>query len=353
MLSRGFVDLHAVVRAGDIVDPYSLPESLGIGMEMLSSLCLTSGVGDIGDSVHCLSDLARRLPVGAWGVPEFASPFRFAEVRLLSAEPVAPTEECRTLAAKGQPDDAFEDIHHRQLRELVQRVRSEKKQQIYSVLRERIVRKPVYERRELSDFLEAYSLYVADEALRRWSNEIPLGALGRDGSFKICGNCGCLLYPHRDRTAFPEGRCRIGPCLEEVPSSRAGLTVDSAVGWRTFADDILAYWVGPGLPEIRLHDALRAAGIEVELYPRDDAADVGRSPELGIDVKSYSCPRLLGETLSERLGGLATFDRRYVAIPDAMVDRRPRYLEDLRAAYRGSMSVTFAKVSEVAREVIG
>jgi hypothetical protein len=66
--------------------------------------------------------------------------------------------------------------------------------QIYSVLGERIVRKPVYERRELSDFLEENGVVVADEVMRRWSTEIPLGATRRDGSFNICGNCGGLLY---------------------------------------------------------------------------------------------------------------------------------------------------------------
>jgi hypothetical protein len=347
MLSRGFQDLHLGIRAGEIVDPFALPESIGVGMQMLSKLCMTAGVNDIGDSIHCLSDIARRLPVGEWGVPALASPFRFAEVMLLTAEPVAPTEECRALAAKGQPDDAFEDIHHRQLREIVQRVRTESRLQIYSILRERIVRKPVYERRELSDFLEENGVVVADEVLRRWSTGIPLGALLRDGSFNVCSNCGGLLYPHRDREVFPDGRCRIGPCLEEVPSSRSSATIEDASGWRVFADDILAYWVGPGISEIRLHDELRAAGIDVVLYPRDDAADVGRSHELGIDVKSYSCPRLLGETLSERLGGLATFDQRYVAIPDAMVARRPHYLDDLRQAYRRKLPITFAKVSDV------
>jgi hypothetical protein len=353
MLSRGFVDLHLSARSGEIVDPFQLPESMGVGMQMLSRLCLTSAVGDIADSIHCLSDLARRLPVGSWGVPALAAPFRFAEAKLLSPEPVAPTEECRALAAKGQSDDAFEDIHHRQLREIVQRVRTEQRLQIYSILRERVVRKPVYERRELSDFLEENGVVVADEVLRRWSTEIPLGAMRRDGSFNICGNCGGLLYPHRDTTAFPEGRCRIGPCLEEVPSSRAGATIETASGWRVYADDILAYWVGPGLSEIQLHDELREAGVDVVLYPRDDAADVGRSHELGIDVKSYSCPRLLGETLSERLGGLATFNRRYVAVPDAMVNRRPHYLEDLRLAYRGSTPVVFAKVGDVVGLVVG
>jgi REase associating with pPIWI_RE/pPIWI_RE three-gene island domain Y len=352
MLSRGFLDLHLGVRTGDIVDPYAIPETMGEGMQMLSKLCVRASVNDLGDSIHCLSDTARRLPVGDWGVPALAAPFRFAEVRLLSNEPVAPTEECRALAAKGQPDDAFEDIHHRQLREIVRRVRTEGRLQIYSLLRERIVRKPVYDRRELSDFLEDHAIVVADDVLRRWSTEIPLGALRRDGSFNICRNCGGLLYPHRDKTAFPDGRCRIGACLEEVPSSRAGATIESATGWRVFTDDILAYWVGPGLAEIRLHDELRRSGVDVMLYPRDDTADVGRSQELGIDVKSYSCPRLLGETLSDRLGGLATFDQRYVAIPDSMVNRRPHYLDDLRRAYTGTIPITFAKVSDVAKMVI-
>jgi hypothetical protein len=353
MLSRGFLDLHLGVRTGEIVDPYALPETMGQGMQMLSKLCVRASVNDLGDSIHCLSDTARRLPIGDWGVPALAAPFRFAEARLLSDEPVAPTEECRALAAKGQPDDAFEDIHHRQLREIVRRVRTESRLQIYSLLRERIVRKPVYERRELSNFLEDHAIVVADDVLRRWSTEIPLGALQRDGSFKVCANCGSLLYPHRDKVAFPDGRCRIGLCLEDVPSSRVGATIESATGWRVFTDDILAYWVGPGLAEIRLHDELRRAGVDVMLYPRDDAADVGRGHELGIDVKSYSCPRLLGETLSERLGGLATFDHRYVAIPDSIVNRRPHYLDDLRQAYGGATSVTFAKVSGVAKMVIG
>jgi hypothetical protein len=274
-------------------------------------------------------------------------PFRFAQARLLTEEPVAPTEECRVLATKGQPDDAFEDIHHRQLRDIVQRVRRESRLQIYSTLRERIVRKPVYERRELSDFLEDQGVVAANEVIRRWSTSIPLGALHKDGSFRICANCGALLYPHRDQRVFPDGRCRISACLEEVPSSRLAQTVADPTGWRVFTDDILAYWVGPGLAEIRLHDELKRRGVDVALYPRDDAADVGSSDELGIDVKSYSCPQLLGEMLTERLGGLSTFRRRYVAVPDSIVNRRPRYLEDLRETYKGSIPVTFAKLSEV------
>ena len=353
VLSRGFVDLHQGVRAGEIVDPYALPQTMGEGMRLLSRLCVMAAAEDLGDSIHTLSDVARRLAVGEWGLPQFAAPFRFAEAKLLTSEPVAPTEECRALASKGGADGILEGVHHLQLREIVQRVRSQSRLQIYSVLRERIVRKPVYERRELSGFLEDEGIVAADEVMRQWSSDIPLGALRRDGSFAICANCGGLLYPHRDAARFPDGRCKIGPCREEMPSSTAAQIVEDAAGWRVFKDDILAYWVGPGLAEIRLYDDLRRGGVDVQLYPRDDAADVGRAHELGIDVKSYACPRLLGDTLSERLGGLTTFDERYVAIPDAIVNRRSGYLEDLRYAYRGSTSVVFGKVSEIAARILG
>jgi hypothetical protein len=40
VVSQGFVDLHLAVRAGEIVDPFTLPERLGQGMEMISRLCL-------------------------------------------------------------------------------------------------------------------------------------------------------------------------------------------------------------------------------------------------------------------------------------------------------------------------
>src|SRR6476646_5917910 len=94
VLSRGFLELHLGIRPGDIVNPYSMPETMGEGMRMLSRLCVMGCANDLGDSIHSLSDVARRLPVGEWGVPQFATPFRFAEAKLLTTEPVAPTEEC-------------------------------------------------------------------------------------------------------------------------------------------------------------------------------------------------------------------------------------------------------------------
>jgi hypothetical protein len=347
LLARGFRELHLQTRSGGIVDPAALPAVLGSALEKLSRLCLLGGAEDIGDSVHVISDLARRLPVGQWGIPAFAPPFPHSEVRLLTIDPAAPSEECLALSVRGRAEDVWEDIHHRQLRDVVQSVREQKRMQAYSQLRGWVVRNPVYERRALSQFIEESGLIIAEETLTRWSEHIPLGAVGRDGKVKLCANCGGLLYPHRDMRAFPDGRCRIGPCLEEAPSSRAERIIEDPASWRVFADDILAYWVGPGLAEVSLHDALKKAGIEVELYPRDDLVDVGHYDEIGIDVKSYSSPRFLGEVLTDRLGGLVEFDRRFVAVPDGIVNRRPGYLEELRDTYRGPHAITFCKVSQV------
>ncbi|MCW2117160.1 MULTISPECIES: restriction endonuclease-related protein [Bradyrhizobium] len=124
------------------------------------------------------------------------------------------------------------------------------------------------------------------------------------------------------------------------------MVIDDPQEWRVAAGDILASWVGPGLPEIRLHDELKGSGIPVRLYPGQDAVDVGIPYELGIDVKSYSCPVTLGERLTRSIGGLAQFDRRIVAVPDAKVRRHAGYLSDLRTHYRGEQDVEFRTISE-------
>lgn len=347
LLARGFRDLHDLVRQSDLTDPYDLPSTLGQAMSRLSRLCLVDGVDDIADSVHELSDLARRLPIGEWGVPAFATPFRYAELKLITVEPAVPTEECAAFASKGVADDIAENIHHQHLREAVAKYRKEKRHDAYSAIRGWIVRNPVYETQALNSFVDSTGLTGADDLIRRWSAHIPEGAKARDGSIRLCRHCGGLLYPHRDRARYPHGRCVISQCREEVPTCELGREIEQTNGWRVFLSDILGFWIGPGLAEVKLHAMLREAGHEIELYPRDDLADVGRYPALGIDVKSYSCPFFLGETLTRRLGGLEEFDVAIVAVPDGLAARRPGYLRELEKAYRGKHPVRFACVSDV------
>src|SRR5260370_41071754 len=78
VLSRGFIDLHQGVRAGEIVDPYSLPQTMGDGMRMLSRLCVKAGAEDLGDSIHSLTDTAPPLPVAEWLHPPLPAPARCA-----------------------------------------------------------------------------------------------------------------------------------------------------------------------------------------------------------------------------------------------------------------------------------
>jgi len=128
--------------------------------------------------------------------------------------------------------------------------------------------------------------------------------------------------------------------LKRCPRRGLGATIEGRIGLAGFfADDILAYWVGPGLAEIHLHDELRAAGGLMVVFVPERRRRRRRSLHTNwVSMsKSYSCPRLLGETLSERLGGLAdVLTNANVAIPDAMVNRRPHYLDDLRQALQGN-----------------
>jgi hypothetical protein len=58
-LSRELVDQHLGARAGEIVDRYSLSQTMGKGMRMLSRLAVKASAEDLGDSVHSFCDIAR------------------------------------------------------------------------------------------------------------------------------------------------------------------------------------------------------------------------------------------------------------------------------------------------------
>ena len=115
---------------------------------------------------------------------------------------------------------------------------------------------------------------------------------------------------------------------------------------------VLAYWVGPGLDEIRIHDALAAAGRKVTLYPLADAADIGLDGlAVGVDVKTYASPIVLGARLTRTIGRLGLFARRILAVPDDKLLINRDYLPQLRAAYAGPVSIEFMTVSEAIRDL--
>lgn len=187
------------------------------------------------------------------------------------------------------------------------------------------------------------------DAIASYCRPVPAAALF-DGSARRCGHCGSLLWPDRDRAAWPDGRCRIRQCRLAHPAALVGEEIAVPAEWQVATPAIMAYWVGPGLDEIRIHDALRAAGRDAALYPLADAADVGvDGVSVGIDVKAYASPIVLAARLSRSIGRLALFSRRILAVPDDKLSINPRYLQQLRDAYRGSCELEFMTASQAIR----
>jgi hypothetical protein len=116
--------------------------------------------------------------------------------------------------------------------------------------------------------------------------------------------------------------------------------------WRSASHASVGTPVTPG-QVLKPHGGLyfRAFLNDGTTIPPEDAVDVGITYALGVDVKSYFCPMTLAERLSRSIGGLAQFDRRIIAVPDARTRSHLGYLRDLAANYRGKTPVEFMTVS--------
>ena len=109
------------------------------------------------------------------------------------------------------------------------------------------------------------------------------------------------------RSGSLSGRALSGARLHRGDADNRWRVSSSAIpaSYATVEKSVLAYWVGPGLAEVRIYDRLRTAGLNVVLYPDEDAADVGTADfRLGIDVKTYGSPVMLARRLSAGIGGL-------------------------------------------------
>jgi hypothetical protein len=128
------------------------------------------------------------------------------------------------------------------------------------------------------------------------------------------------------------------------------IQVDVPDAWRLADNAVLAYWVGPGLPEIELFDSIKSRG-DVVLYPFSDAADIGiGKTAVGIDIKSYSSATRLGLHFASKCEGLRMFDRRIVAVPDAWLRQDRDYLHTLKSVAGTRFALEFKTISATKRE---
>ncbi|TYC58544.1 hypothetical protein FMN50_08805 [Rhodobacterales bacterium] len=322
-----------------------MPKELREGLVRLSAICLEEGLPDKGSSIHEFMEMATQ-PIRSWGLSAFNHPFPYADMILVDGSAGVPTEECRDLAEEGGFSNIAEGLHFDRFKQAISAVPRRRQPTAYTSIREFIVRNPVVSVKDINRFVSDPTLIGIARDIESFFERIPVGAIRSDGTLKTCSGCGTILWPDSDLKTNPNGRCRLSHC-NEASGATAGKTISDPDLHRVVKRDILAYWVGPGLDEIRIYDSLTASGIEVSLYPSLDAADIGaKDLSFGIDAKSYSCPAMLGRKLSSGVGGLVKFTERYVSIPDAKLRFNPNYLKELRSSYSGKVPVNFMTVSD-------
>lgn len=352
LLARGLTDAFERSAADGIPvhQDSSMPPRLRRGLALLSGLCLTAGADDFGASVHVAMDRAC-APFRDWGLPQFQLPFRYADVALIDRHLAMPTSDCREMALTGGSETAAqEEIQHEQLRAEVQRLPTKRRNGDYTAIREFVVRNPAVRYSDRERFAVERDLIPAARLVASFYRPVPQAALF-GGAARLCAHCHSLLWPHRDTAAYPHGFCRVRECRLAHPTPSLGEEAPEPAEWQWATQASLAFWVGPGLDEIRIYDALKAAGRDAVLYPEADAADVGLDrTAVGINVKSYASPVVLGIKLCRSIGRLAGFRRRILALPDDKLRGNPRYLSQQRGAYSGPLPLQFMIVSEAIRE---
>jgi len=325
-----------------------MPDSLRRASVLISRHCLEESIEDKGASIHDVLELATH-PAAEWGLAAFAAPFDMSDVVLIDPDLGLPTEDCVEAGRDGTETNIMERLQHEQLRDAV-RGTGKRSRKAYSEIRGFVVRNPVLSIWDLKKFEAKWA--TASRAIRGFYTTVPMGAVHSDGRIRTCKNCGALLWPDSDTSSYPNGRCRVRSCAEEMPTPALATTIDNPSEYVAAERSVLAYWIGPGLDEIRLFDRLSAGGIDVVLYPEEDSADVGTEDlMIGIDVKTYTSPIILARRLSAGIGNLSIFKAKYIAVPDAKLKSDPDYLTLLRTRYTGAERLVFDTVSNVVKDV--
>lgn len=354
-LASGIVSLNDTTQEWSVVrqDRY-MPLHMRRALAMLSANCLEDGIADLGSCIHDVLAMATR-PVADWGIPSLAtSTFEYRDTILVDGDLGVPTDDCIALANVGGEVETLQNMQHNRLRAAVGALGAKRRADAYTAIREFVVRNPVVSVADLKAFVSADGRAAIANDIERFYETVPIAAIWDDGEIKICDGCGGLLWPDRDKISYPDGRCHLRQCAEENPTPALRESLAEPSTFRTVERSVNAYWVGPGLDEVRIFDELTAAGVPVVLYPREDEADVGtRDMKIGIDAKSYASPIVLGRKLSDSIGGLRAFSEKYIVVPDAKKKKNPDYVKQLKNAYTGdAKGISFMTISEAIQAVI-
>jgi len=314
-----------------------LHEQLTSVLPRLSALYICEGKEDKAACIHTVMEMAT-WPMKEWGIDYFAKvDFPYRELILIDPETLVPTYESYELASQAGgwgEDQILEKFYHQQVYDLLKNAES-RRDKLYTTIREFMVRHPLATSKEIEVWLDTLKFPHANSTLSSYYRTIPSQWLHRDGVHQ-CSHCGGLLKPHPDKKRYPAGLCVVNQCR------RKGIFVAtpekfSAEDIKLLNNQLLTYWVGPGLDEIKIYDAARQFGRNAVLYPDSDACDISLDGyKVGIDAKSYISASLLINRLNHSIGRLVEYDRKIIAISDELNDSEGIYLATLHLQKSGA-----------------
>ncbi|MBO1348195.1 MAG: hypothetical protein EBE86_012755 [Hormoscilla sp. GUM202] len=322
LLAQGIMRQYTKVLNQEIVrQDDSLSLELYKAMCKLGRLYIEEGKPDRAACVHAVLERARD-PNYSWGLEVFErDDFPFRQARLIESELRVPTADCAEIAhssgAFGE-DNVIERRLYEQLLEATEKVGRRRKHKAYTAVRELLGRRSLIGERQLIDYLNENDLTplqgIINEAFFDSVPEIWL----IDSLAYSCEYCGTLLR----RNATGKIQCPLRQCEGYEPSKvKEPKKIDPNDDRLLIAKpQILTYWTGPGIDELKIFDAAKQRGLDAKLYPESDLCDIAiNDRQIGIDVKSYRDPVCLASKLNRGIGGLSNYRRRIIAVSDLLI----------------------------------
>lgn len=318
-------------------------------MALVTRARLSLGLSDTTSEIHNLLALCTQ-PLGEWlALPEVTAE-GLGPVRLIDPEQLMPTLEAEGLAedvaglASLVEEQLFGDF-----REALAKLTPAQADAVYTAVRGFVVRHPVVNQKELEALLEDLPSGVANRVRMGFYEPLSARLDGSEG-VALCSRCGNLTKAHAGGAGG--WLCTTAACQQHGAAPMKA--VQPGIEHFRLARGLRQYWLEPGIDEVLLFDALQGAGLSPRLYPHRDRVDIdlGADSGVGLDLKAYASPELLGRRLKKRPGGLAFYAQRWLVVPDWLANATPGYIDRLKGALGAGSSIQAMTVGQALKRAL-
>lgn len=291
--------------------------------------CLTSGA-EPPASVPGMVAWAAATPLGQWPADLTTAGIAGDEI-LVDPETRVPTQACLELAmpVADAASELFENVIIAEAREACRAARSPKS---YTAFRRLLTTRPVLTAADLVALAAEIELMPTLEVIRRCYEPAPAAFL-KDGAYRLCERCGCLLVPLKNG-GF---RCELDRCRNDGGTT-VGPELPAADRVLQLSRPLRVFITSPGLAETELETSLVKPPLRLkpEMWPQFDTYDL-RVPfpdgsAWAVDVKDWASPSLLGARMRP-LPPDPPYNRAFIVVPEY----RFRVREDYARAFKSAL----------------